>query len=369
MSAPLSPSARAPARRWWLTKLGLTGALLGGFTGRLLARSPTDASTGEASGIRHALAKPRRTCGWVTDRRFRIPVFGRRHPEQPARIEAIEAAVETPSRLQHLLPIAAAPIDDRDLRLIHTAAHIASIYRRHGASTDITARTAVGGTLAAIEAVHAGRAYNAFVCSRPPGHHARNTGEEEGFCFYNHVAIGARHAQRRLGRSRILIVDWDYHHGDGTESFFYTDPSVLYFSTHDLAAYPGTGHAERIGAGAGEGFNINMPLGCGTTDDQIVAAFEQMLLPAAERFRPDFVLISAGFDSRRDDTLGCFDVTDDGYRRLTRIVCDIAERHCGGRLVSVLEGGYNIAGISSAVAAHVDELIARGQVSPFASTG
>ena len=197
---------------------------------------------------------------------------------------------------------------------------------------------------------------NAFVCSRPPGHHARNSGREEGFCFYNHVAIGARHAQRRHSWQRVLIVDWDYHHGDGTESFFYEDPSVLVFSTHDVNAYPRTGFAERTGSGAGAGLNINAPLACGATDDDIAAAFERHLVPAATRFAPDIVLLSAGFDSRAGDRLGCFAITDRGFERLTRIVMRIADRHCNGRIVSVLEGGYQSAGLASAVLAHVGVL-------------
>jgi acetoin utilization deacetylase AcuC-like enzyme len=204
--------------------------------------------------------------------------------------------------------------------------------------------------------VAARRVRNAFVCSRPPGHHARNSGREEGFCFFNHVAIGARHAQRRHGWRRVLIADWDYHHGDGTESLFYDDPTVLVFSTHDVNAYPRTGFASRTGSGAGDGFNINVPLACGATDDDIAAAFERQLVPAASRFRPDIVLISAGFDSRAGDRLGCFAIGDDGFARLTRIVMKIADTHCAGRIVSVLEGGYQSAGLASAVLAHVDAL-------------
>lgn len=308
----------------------------------------------------HARADTRPPTGWVGDAVFRSAIFDAGHPEQPQRVEVIEAALRASplaATLRHL-PI----VRDVDgvLRLIHTAEHVASIRARYGEGVDALARAAVGATLAAIDALAAGRVRNVFVCSRPPGHHARNTGREEGFCFYNQVAIGARHAQRRHGWRRVLIVDWDYHHGDGTESFFYDDPSVLVFSTHDVDAYPRTGLASRTGVGAGAGSNINVPLPCGTRDDGIAAAFEQHLVPAATRFRPDVVLISAGFDSRAGDRLGCFAISDDGFARLTRIVMRIAAAHCAGRIVSVLEGGYQREGLASAVLAHVGTLASPG---------
>jgi acetoin utilization deacetylase AcuC-like enzyme len=167
-----------------------------------------------------------------------------------------------------------------------------------------------------------------------------------------------------LGWQRILIVDWDYHHGDGTESFFYEEPSVLYFSTHDWDAYPGTGDPARRGANAGLGYNVNVSLPCGATDADIVAAFTTQLVPAADAFMPDLVLISAGFDSRIDDRLGCFDVTDAGFAQLTRIVMAIAARHCQGRLVSLLEGGYNVRGLASAVETHVRTLLTDSATRP-----
>jgi acetoin utilization deacetylase AcuC-like enzyme len=196
---------------------------------------------------------------------------------------------------------------------------------------------------------------NAFCASRPPGHHARNTGQEEGFCYFNHIAIAARYLQQQ-GYQKILIVDWDYHHGDGTEWAFYDDPTVLCFSTHDMFSYPGTGSPSRTGTGAGEGFNINVHLPCESGDAEIKAAFEKLLIPAATAFEPDFILVSAGFDSRKDDLLGCFDITDAGFAELTQIVKNLALQHCQGRLVSVLEGGYNLEGNASAMLAHLTAL-------------
>jgi len=242
-----------------------------------------------------------------------------------------------------------------DLSRIHTAAHVHALKIEYGKSNDV-ALAVVAGILAATDEVCRGSLRNAFCVTRPPGHHARNTGKVEGFCFYNGVAVAARYAQEKYGLKKILIVDWDYHHGNGTEAFFYSDPSVLYFSTHDYFAYPGTGDPAKVGEGAGKGFNINVHLDCKSTDEDIIAAFNEKLLPAANRFKPDLILISAGFDSRQDDLLGCFDISDEGYRQLTKLIMQLADQYCDGRLVSVLEGGYNLDGLASAVKVHVETL-------------
>ncbi|MBU3694748.1 MAG: histone deacetylase [Rhodocyclaceae bacterium] len=307
-----------------------------------------------------ALAKPMTPTGtgWVWDDIFLTPFFSPTHPEQPERVAAIRRAIEAQGLARDLRPIAIRQPAEDELRLIHTDAHIAGIRRNHGETIDRLGRAGVGAALAACEAVHARTVRNAFVCSRPPGHHARNEGEVVGFCLYNNVAIAARHLQRNLGYPRILIVDWDYHHGDGTEHFFYGDPSVLIFDTHDWRAYPQTGDPARRGAGAAVGTKISVDLPCGATDAQVLRAYDEQLQAAADAFRPDFVLISAGFDSRTQDKLGCFDITDAGYRQMTERVRAIARRHCGERLVSVLEGGYNFEGIASGVATHVRALMA-----------
>lgn len=298
--------------------------------------------------------------GWVSDPRFYLPAFDARHPEQPRRVQAIQAALERDpalaSQLLRLAPLGDAAIDEAIAR-VHTPDHIEGIRSRYSPDINRLARAAIGGALAAVEAVHARRAVNAFVAARPPGHHATNTGREEGFCFFNTVAVAARHVQRKLGHARVLIIDWDYHHGNGTEALFYDDPSVFYFSTFDPNAYPRTGFAARTGSGAGLGFTANHPLRCGATDDDVLAIYREHLVPVANRFKPDFVLVSAGFDSRVDDLLGCFAFTDDGYRRMTGLVADIARQHCAGRLVSCLEGGYNVAGLASAAMAHTAALV------------
>lgn len=200
---------------------------------------------------------------------------------------------------------------------------------------------------------------NVFCLTRPPGHHALNTGREEGFCYYNTIAIAARYAQKEYGFKKILIVDWDYHHGNATEAMFYDDPDVLYFSTHDQYAYPGTGDPAKRGSGKGLGYNINVHLPCGTDDKKIIDVYQNILLPAAEDFAPDMILISAGFDSREEDLLGCFDVTDEAYITMTNIVMQIANKYCDGRLVSTLEGGYNLQGITDAVTVHMKTLLGK----------
>ncbi|MCI0590186.1 MAG: histone deacetylase [Gammaproteobacteria bacterium] len=278
------------------------------------------------------------------------------HPESPMRLAAIRDKMEDTGLVNDVVKVR--PLDNVHSHLlrVHDEAHIASIRARYG-KTHIVAMHAVAGALAAVTEVCEGRLRNAFCAVRPPGHHAANTGKEEGFCFYNTVAVAARYAQAVHGINKVLIIDWDYHHGNATEAVFYDDPTVLYFSTHDYHAYPGTGDPRRKGAGPGYGYNINVHLDCGATDADIVSAFDQRLLPAADVFEPDLVLISAGFDSRKDDLLGCFDVTDDGYVAITQRAMDIAGRHCRGRLVSVLEGGYNLDGLASSVAAHVETLL------------
>ncbi len=211
------------------------------------------------------------------------------------------------------------------------------------------------GALAAVTRSAKAGSPTPFCAVRPPGHHAHNLGEEEGFCFFNNVAIAARHAQKKHGIQRILIIDWDYHHGNATEEAFYEDPSVLFFSTHKWKAYPGTGSPLRKGQGAGLGYTINVDLGAGADDKAILQAWDDHLLPAAEAFRPQLVLISAGFDSRKDDFLGDWRITDDAFRRMTRMATQIGG---GAKVVSLLEGGYNPQGLAHGVAAHLEELLA-----------
>jgi acetoin utilization deacetylase AcuC-like enzyme len=304
------------------------------------------------------------TTALLADPLFREHLAGRDHPERPERYDAVLAGLERAGLLDRVTRIEARDAAEDELLLCHTADYLGAA-RRDIASgqpylstgdTEITpsswdvAVRAAGGVLAAVDAVFAGRADNAFCAVRPPGHHA-NASRGMGFCILNNVALAARYAQRRHGVERVLIVDWDVHHGNGTQDIFYRDPSVFFFSTHQWPLYPGTGRADETGEGPGAGTTMNFPLPAGSGRQEIFAAVENSLLPAVERFQPGFVLISAGFDSRIDDLLGRFTLTDADFAGLTRIVMGISNR-----VVSVLEGGYNLDGLSRAAAAHVAAL-------------
>jgi acetoin utilization deacetylase AcuC-like enzyme len=293
--------------------------------------------------------------GLVFDERYLEHILHHGHPESPERLAAISRRLTSTGLDQELIKIAPSSADPLPyISAVHPVAHITRVHKQ--ANSEAICRLAVSGSLAAVDAVCTGKVRNAFCAVRPPGHHAAANGEY-GFCFYNNVAVAARYAQQKYGLAKILIVDWDYHHGDGTEWAFYSDPTVLFFSTHALSAFPGTGSAERTGSGAGAGYNINVPLPRGADDALFLMAFEQQLVPAAEMFRPDLVLISAGFDSRAGDPLGDFAVTDAGFAELTRLVMRIAATFSRSRIVSVLEGGYNPEGLALAVEAHIRALM------------
>jgi len=209
------------------------------------------------------------------------------------------------------------------------------------------AEVAAGTAIAAVESVVRGECSSAFALVRPPGHHAEPV-RARGFCLFNNVAVAAAHAQAVLGLKRILIIDWDAHHGNGTQDIFWADPDVMFFDSHRAAPfYPGSGQLEEVGAGLGEGTTVNVPLAAGTGDVAMATAFRDILVPAADAFQPELVLVSAGFDAHRLDL--ALNMTDSGFSTLTGIVQDIARRHCGGRLAMVLEGGYNLESLARGV--------------------
>ncbi|MBD3320719.1 MAG: histone deacetylase [Chitinivibrionales bacterium] len=293
--------------------------------------------------------------GLVYDKRCLDHIIYKRHPESPKRLIAIRKEMKKRGLDTRVVPLS--PLDTYSPCLLynHTQEHIDKI--KGIPETGAVAGLAVAGALAAVKNVSEGTVRNAFCAIRPPGHHAENAGHMEGFCYYNNVAVAARYAQKKLGHKNILIIDWDYHHGNGTETSFYEDPTVLFFSTHDKRAYPGTGDPGKKGNGAGKGYNINVHLGCRSGDKDMIAAWEHHLFPKLEQFSPDFVLISAGFDSRKDDSLGCFSVSDSGFYTLTRMAQKIADDHCNGRMVSLLEGGYTVSGLARAACAHLEAMM------------
>jgi acetoin utilization deacetylase AcuC-like enzyme len=219
------------------------------------------------------------------------------------------------------------------------------------------ARLATGAVLQAIDAVLEGRVDNAFCAVRPPGHHAEYN-QVMGFCFFNNIGIAARYLQEQHPTSKVAIIDWDVHHGNGTQHSFEDDPSVFFFSIHQFPHYPGTGTRQEQGRGPGKGFTLNAPVPAGFGDFEYIEIFRQELRPALDAFQPDFILLSAGFDAHRDDPLGNIQLTEDGFATLTREVMQSARDHCRGRLVSVLEGGYAFEATAASVEAHLQVLMA-----------
>lgn len=307
--------------------------------------------------------------GLVLDGRYRNHQPGRWHPERPARYDAAANGAVSALPAELAVTIAPRPAAIEDIRLVHDPAYVdlarGEILAGCGSlstgdtetceQTYDTALLAAGGVLSAVDAVMSARVRTAFCPVRPPGHHA-SPARGMGFCVFNNVAVAARHLQRRHGLRRVLIVDWDVHHGNGTQDSFCDDPDVLFFSTHQWPHYPGTGAAREQGTGAGKGATINCPLPGGAGMAEVESAFLHALIPAAKRFKPEFVLVSAGFDSMAGDPLGGLRLTARDFAALTGIVLDIAAETAGGRVVSVLEGGYNPGDLESAVREHVRAL-------------
>lgn len=295
------------------------------------------------------------------------------HPESPQRLISIYEMLDNPDMSWKLAGIKARYAEREELERVHRPSYIDAVAATAGktmmldpdtvatAETYDAARLAAGGVINAIDSVVSGETDNAFALVRPPGHHAQ-AAVAAGFCFFNNIAVGARHALARRGMERILIVDWDLHHGNGTQELFYDERRVLFFSTHQYPAYPGTGALTEMGQGQGLGYTLNVPLSAGADDALYVRVFRDILSPVARSFKPDIILVSAGFDTYISDPLGAMEVTPEGFACLTRIVLDLAEECCGGRLVAVLEGGYHIQGLTKCVRAVLLELLGETRV-------
>jgi len=291
------------------------------------------------------------------------------HPESPRRLETVMRTVRTFEADGAVALVTPRTATEDDLLLVHSSEYVKKVRAeiaggRASLSTGDTelsagsltaALAATGAVVSAVDAVMSGRTRAGFCAVRPPGHHASKA-RGMGFCLFNNIAIGARHARQQHGVERILIADWDVHHGNGTQDVFWSDGSVLFFDSHQHPWYPGTGSPDEQGDGKGRGLIMNNPFPAGSGRAEIVSAFHQRLAPAAERFKPQLVMISAGFDSRAGDPLGGLKLTDRDFADLTDLLVGIARAHAGGRIVSVLEGGYALDGLASGVAAHLSRL-------------
>ncbi len=299
--------------------------------------------------------------GIVRDERYLRHGAGVVHPESPQRLVAIYRMLDEADMKGKFQEIEPRHATRAELEAIHVPSYIDRVAATSGKSsvyldpdTSTTpdsydaALLAAGGVCRAIDDVVSGKVNNAFALVRPPGHHAE-ADRPAGFCLFNNIAIGARYGTGKYGLKRVLIVDWDLHHGNGTQHSFYGDADILYFSTHQYPYYPGTGALGEMGKGKGLGYTINVPLVPGAGDAEYLSIFTEILKPVALQFKPDIVLVSAGFDIYREDPLGGMAVTPRGFGCLARVVLDIAEACCGGKLVMVLEGGYNVEGEAASV--------------------
>lgn len=291
---------------------------------------------------------------------------GPHHPDSPSRLARILADLEAN-------PIAGTALRQarwatyEELSRAHPAGYVELVTRMRGKHARFDADTiaspgtvdaayaAAGAAIHAVTAVVSGAAANAFALVRPPGHHAESS-RAMGFCFFNNIAVAIEHARATLGVERVMVIDWDFHHGNGTQHLFYDRRDVLVLNTHRWPFFPGTGAVHEVGYGAGEGFTVNVPMPGGMVDADFALALTAIAVPVADAFRPDLVMVSAGFDTHRNDPLGDMRATEEGFAALTGIARAIAAAHCGGRLVLLLEGGYDLPGLTAGVRACIETL-------------
>jgi acetoin utilization deacetylase AcuC-like enzyme len=302
--------------------------------------------------------------GVVIDRRYLEHQTGAGHPERPERIAVLLPMIEAAADLIRVPP---RPASGDELALVHDGAYVAEVadtehqpWFAFDADTPTspesyaTARLAAGGFLAVLDAIVSGTLRNGFAFVRPPGHHAERH-RAMGFCLFNNVAVGAEYLRRRHGLQRILIVDWDVHHGNGTQHLFERDPGVLYVSTHQYPFYPGTGAIDEAGFGDGEGYSVNLAFPAGFGDAEYSEAFQKIITPIACQYDPQFVLISAGFDAHLRDPLGGMQVTEGGFTAMAHVLLEIARDHCDSRCAAILEGGYDLQAIHNSAQQVLDE--------------
>ena len=303
------------------------------------------------------------TTGVIFSDEFRKHDTGRGHPESAERMDAVARAIGAPALAAKLELVAPKPADKEQILLVHWERLYDEVVATRGkertyldsdtvaseATADV-AHLAVGSVLTGIDRVMEGKVENAFAFPRPPGHHAKPD-KAMGFCFFNNIAVGAMYALKRYQVRRILVIDFDVHHGNGTQKAFYTSPEVLYVSTHQSPHYPGTGGLLETGKDEGEGFTLNVPMPAGMGDGEYLRIFREVLVPVGLEYRPDLILVSAGFDAHRADPLGGMELSSAGYAGIAAEILRLAREACGGKVVFALEGGYNLGALGESIGA------------------